>query len=95
MELSPLGHLLAGRDVVPAVRTVIDGVEKQTLVFGVRGEIRFSEQRAGDGEAGLAILRTVLLVAHCRLPGCFQGSIVFRRVGFTLGFTLLLSGTIG
>ena len=49
------GDLAARRDVVPAVRPVVDAVQEQALVFSVRRKIRFVEQRVGDGEPGLEV----------------------------------------
>src|SRR5437879_2222166 len=57
-----VGNPLAGRNVVPTVRPVINRVKQQTLVFGAGREIRFGEERVGDRQATLPITRAVLRV---------------------------------
>src|SRR5258706_3427725 len=53
----PIGNPLTGRDMVPSIRTMIDGVKQKTLVTRRCAEIRFSEQRPGDGERCLKVVR--------------------------------------
>ena len=43
-----VGDSLAGVDVIPAVGPVIDGMEEESLVVGIGGEVGFGEQGAGD-----------------------------------------------
>ena len=73
-------HLLAGRDIIPAVGTMIDRVQQQALVFGIRGEIRLVEQGIRHGQARLAIAVAVLLIASGRkiIP---QANQALRRDG--------------
>lgn len=47
-----VGYVGAGRDIIPAVGTMVDGMEEESLMAGVNGEIGFGEEGAGDGEAG-------------------------------------------
>ncbi len=56
-------HLLSRRNVVPTVGPVVNGVEQQAFVARVGGKIRFLQQRARDGEAGLVITRTLFGMA--------------------------------
>ena len=58
------GHLAAGRDVVPAVRPVVDGVQQQALVRRVLADVRRAEERAGDREARLEQEPPVLRLAR-------------------------------
>src|ERR1035437_5843918 len=43
----PIRSFLAGCDIIPAVRPMIDRVQQQTLMLGIRGEIRFVEEGIG------------------------------------------------
>ena len=63
MIITPHGGLAAGNlaslgGVIPTVRAVIDAVENQALMFRVGREIRFVEDRVGDGEPGLGVFLT-------------------------------------
>src|SRR5690349_8826764 len=44
------------RHGVPAIRTMIDRVQQQSLMIRVRAEVGLGEQSAGYGEAGLPVL---------------------------------------
>src|ERR1039458_8079680 len=41
-------HLLARRNVVPPIGTMIDRVQQQTLVFGIAGEVWRSEEHTSE-----------------------------------------------
>src|SRR5207248_2117979 len=51
----PARHFGGFRDVIPAVGTMIDRVEDQSLVPRIGAEIRFVEQGVRDCEAGLIV----------------------------------------
>jgi len=51
MEAFAARHLLARRDVVPAVRAMVDGVKDEAFVRGIGGEIRLPEERLGDRQS--------------------------------------------
>ena len=44
-------NLAAFRNVIPSVRAVIHGMEEQTFVLGIEGEIRFGEKSPCRGES--------------------------------------------
>ena len=56
-------HLPARRNIVPAVRTVINGVKKETFVTGIDGEIGLLEKRLRDGQPSLVIADAVFGLA--------------------------------
>src|SRR6266581_2975928 len=64
-----VGNPLAGRDVVPTVRPMINGVKQQTLVFGAGRKIRFGEERVGDREGSLAMAAAELSIGSQALNG--------------------------
>ena len=45
-------NLAAFRNVIPSVRAVINGVQEQTFVFRIGGEIRVGEKSPCRGESG-------------------------------------------
>lgn len=58
--VAPLGafaarDFLAGRDMIPTVGTMVHGMEEESLVLGLGGEVGILEEGAGEGEAGLPI----------------------------------------
>src|SRR5690606_18606974 len=57
-----VGHVLAGRHVVPAVGAVVDRVQYQPLVGGVGRQVRLVEQGRGDREPGLPVPPAVVAV---------------------------------
>jgi hypothetical protein len=57
------GDFLAGRGEVPAVGTMVDGVEDEAFVVGIGGEIGLGEESFCDGEAGLEVAVAALGIA--------------------------------
>src|SRR5712692_4919200 len=49
------GHPGARRNVIPAVRTVVNHMEQEPFVGGIGREVRLVEERARQGEAGLPV----------------------------------------
>ena len=60
-------HLVAGRNVVPAVRAVINRVQNEPFVRRVGGKIRLLEKRLRDRQPRLIIARRPCSSRPCRL----------------------------
>src|SRR5262245_22230450 len=49
-------NFLTALDVIPTVRTMVDGVQEQALVLGRTGKIRFAKQGVQNGQTGRAVV---------------------------------------
>src|SRR5206468_1228461 len=58
-----IGDALARGDMVPAIRPMVNRVEQEALMLGLRGKIRFVKNRVGDSQSCLPVACTAPFVA--------------------------------